>query len=169
MIVPAPRCRMARPAAALSISTALIITSMACSCGVVSAAVSLARTPKPALLTMRSIGCSALANRSAIWPLVAPVPSRRSTSNSRAVKNCRSRPAENERPAADQTDRRVDGSALEPDDPRIAADLYGLEVLPAVAPQTEVELVSGNDLLDRVGVAVELVALAALRGMGLIR
>ena len=39
-IVPRPRAFIVRPAAAPSISTARIMTSMACSCGVVSALVS---------------------------------------------------------------------------------------------------------------------------------
>ena len=65
MIVPGPRTRIARPAAAPRISTARIITSIPCSCGPKSSAVSLARMPKPALLTKRSTGCSALASRAA--------------------------------------------------------------------------------------------------------
>ena len=51
-----------------------------------------------------------------------------------------------------------DGKSEDLDVERLAGRLHGFQVRPAVAPQAEVQLVPGDRLFHRVGMAVELVA-----------
>jgi len=54
--------------------------------------------------------------------------------------------------------RRDDGKAENLYMQRLSGGLYSLEVVPAVAAQAEVKPVSGNRLLHRIGMTVELIA-----------
>ena len=53
-----------------------------------------------------------------------------------------------------------DGEPENLDVKRLAGRLHGFQILPAVLPQTEVELMSRNRLLDRVRLAIELIRIA---------